>query len=101
MASQKLAIFLMLKQEVLKALIDVDSTTIELATYMGISTTTLYKFLNGKILNYQKYVKPLHEFFLDRGLHIDFRSHIWAQTGIIYLDNLTESQLSSLNIEVI
>ena len=91
----------MLKQEVLKALIDVDSTTTELATYMGISSTTLYKFLNGKIKDYHKYVAPLHQFFLDRGLHIDLRSHIWAQTGVIYLDDLTESQLSSLNIEVI
>lgn len=91
----------MLKQEVLKALIDVNCTSIELATYMGISTTTLYNFLNGKITNYKKYVKPLHLFFADHGLSIDFRVHIWAQTGIIYLDDLTESQLSSLNIEII
>ena len=53
----------MLKKEVLKALIDVDSNAEELAISMGISKTSLYRFLNGQIKDYQKYVKPLHQFF--------------------------------------
>ena len=89
----------MFKKEVLKALVDIDATTTELADYIGCSTTTLYKFLNGRITNYQKYVGPLHQFFADRGLTVNFKSHIWAATGIIYLDDLTQSQLSSLGIE--
>lgn len=89
----------MLKKEVLKALVDVDSTTTELASYIGCSTTTLYKLLNGRIINYQKYVRPLHEFFTNRGYAVDFKPHIWAATGVIYLDDLTDSQLSCLQVE--
>lgn len=89
----------MFKKEVLKALVDVDATTTELANYIGCSTTTLYKFLNGRIINYQRYVNPLHEFFTNRGLTVDFKPHIWAVTGVIYLDDLTQSQLSSLGVE--
>lgn len=99
MASKPRHFLYMLKKEVLKALIDVDATTNELANYIGCSTTTLYKFLNGRITNYQKYVGPLHQFFADRGLTVNFKSHIWAATGVIYLDDLTQSQLSSLGIE--
>lgn len=89
----------MLKKEVLKALVDADATITELANYLGCSTTMLYKLLNGGIVNYKKYVGPLHQFFIDRGVTVDFKPELWATTGVIYLDDLTESQLSCLHIE--
>ena len=91
----------MLKKEVLKALIDVDSNAEELAISIGVSKTSLYRFLNGQIKDYQKYVKPLHQFFADRGLQKDFLPEIWATTKVVYLDDLNDSQLSALHIEAI
>ena len=73
----------MLKKEVLKALVDVDSTTTELANYIGCSTTTLYKLLNGRITNYQKYVGPLHE-FLVIGVMLLILSLIYGRLLVLY-----------------
>lgn len=89
----------MLKKEILKAIVDADSSVKELADYMGISTTTLYKFLNGKIKDYRAYVKPLHSFFYEKGVKVSFMSELWATTGVIYIEHLTENQLNSLGIE--